>query len=164
MYKETSIKGASSLVFMSCYLAAHAGVLMLAKAMNEPALSQSWSLLGEDADSAKHVVMYAPIGTPFLGSLVAGMRLQNAMKMGADRIGKTELLFTGWFAFVITNAMLLILMLNLFVERELGHLWVERLGTFRFNLWVFLVDPSLSLIAGFLGAFLTIALFEAQQS
>ena len=150
-------------VFVLGYFSLYFFTIHIASILYESIISESWELLGDSQKVAQQILKYAPLVTPVLGFFIASLWVENHIGFGSRRLGGRRFFFIGLVAFIIANWMILTMALNLFIDREVGEVWIEYLGVERFNFWFFLLAPVLGYIGGMVGSFITIVLLEAQR-
>lgn len=150
--------------FMTGYLLVYFLVLMLANALFSPLIASSMSVLGVYEGKVKLALIGSPILAAFLALLMASVSISSYSAMGTHRLRSPRFFATGWASFFIANLFVTSAGLQLLVNGDVGRRWILTIGQAGFNLWVFLLAPTLGFTGGVVFNIIANKLMDAQNS
>lgn len=154
---------ANFLAFIIGYLLFFYSTVGIALTIFHDSISESWIILGEYESRMKIILIICPLFALFFGLALASVSILSYTAMGADRLKPSKFFGIGWICFVISNAAVLPVSVQLFIDKEFGKPWVEAVGVVNFNALFYFVAPSVGFIGGVIFNIIIDSFIKAQR-
>ncbi|MBL0192490.1 MAG: hypothetical protein IPQ18_14475 [Saprospiraceae bacterium] len=91
---------------------------------------------------------YISFNLSFIGSYIASIRMMSSSQMGMHTMTSFKFFSKGLTSYLLSNFMVLIIALNIFIDKKIGEQWFESIGIIHFNLLFYVVAPVAAYFGG----------------
>lgn len=136
------------LPFMVGYLLFFNLTVFIGQSLNSKAVVESWTILGNHANSVKLALLWSPVLGSLFGSMAASVSIRSYGGLGNDRLTFFKVLEIVFSRFLFFNWATVVLALRVLLDEKLGTRWVQHIGLLEFNGCLFIASPVLGFAGG----------------
>lgn len=157
------VNKAASLGFIFGYLAFFYLTLGVVMKIFHSTIDNSWEFLGVYENKMKMLLVIYPIFAVVFGIGLASFSVLSYTAMGSNRLTPAKFFSIGWFCIFMSNISILLVSLQLFINKDCGQEWLHAIGDLKFKTIFYFLAPSIGYAGGIISSIILDGLIKAQR-